>query len=174
MIRASNKKDLIEFSQKYFQEIVDLVKNLPEEKKNEKYVNNEINERDRTVSDVITHLHEWHNMLENWYKIGMKGKMPIIPMEGYNWRQLTEVNKIIYDKYKETDVKDALKKFKNSHNKIMKLIEKHDNKELFESLPYKWTEKTTLGRYFDSNMSHHYQWGIKTLKRLNKFINKQK
>jgi len=100
MIRANNKIELLRFSQKYFQEIMDFVKNLPEEIKNAKYVNNEINERDKTVSDVITHLHEWHNMLENWYKIGMKGKIPIIPMEGYNWRQLTEVNKIICDKHK--------------------------------------------------------------------------
>jgi len=28
MVRANNKKDLIEFSQKYFQEIVDFVNNV--------------------------------------------------------------------------------------------------------------------------------------------------
>jgi hypothetical protein len=174
MIRANNKDELIGYSQKYFQEILDFINGLPEEIKTRKYTENELNERDKTISDVITHLYEWHMMLENWYKTGMKGKKPAIPMEGYNWKQLTDVNRIIYEKYEGTDVKDAIRLFKSSHKRIMKLIEKHNNKELFESNPYEWTEKTTLGRYFDSNMLHHYQWGLKIIKRLNKFVKKIK
>ncbi|GHU03137.1 hypothetical protein FACS1894147_06530 [Spirochaetia bacterium] len=136
------------------------------------FIFNEINERDKTVSDVLCHLHAWHEMLGDWYKIGMKGKIPEMPMEGYNWKQLTAVNEIIYEKYKGTDIKIAARDFKNSHNKLMKIMESHNNKELFETLPYEWTGKIMLGIFFDSNMSHHYQWGLKTLKRLNKFIRK--
>jgi len=170
MIRANNKKELVEYSRKYFQEILDYVENLPDEIKDTIFTNGELNERDKTVSDVICHLHEWHIMLGNWYKIGMKGKMPEMPMEGYNWRELTKVNEIIYTKYKGTEIKDAIKMFKEGHNKMMKILEEHNNKELFETISYEWTGKTTLGRFFDSNMSHHYQWGLKTLRRLNKIV----
>jgi hypothetical protein len=122
MIRANNKKELVEYYQKYFQEILDYVENLPDEIKNTIFTNDELNERDKTVSDVICHLHEWHIMLGNWYKIGMKGKIPEMPMEGYNWRELTKVNEIIYTKYKGTEIKDAIKMFEKSHNKMMKIL----------------------------------------------------
>jgi len=172
MVKANNKNELVEYSVKYFQEILEYIEYLPNEIKNTIFTNDELNERDKTVSDVICHLHEWHLMLENWYKIGMKGKMPHMPMEGFNWRELTKVNDIIYSKYKGTEIKDAIKMIKNSHNKMMKILDKHSNKELFETLPYEWTGKTTLGRFLDSNMSHHYQWGLKTLKRLDKIVKK--
>ena len=113
----------MEYSRKYFQEILDYVEDLPDEIKNTIFTNGELNERDKTVSDVICHLHEWHIMLGNWYKIGMKGKMPEMPMEGYNWRDLTKVNEIIYTKYKGTEIKDAIKMFKEGHNKMMKILE---------------------------------------------------
>ena len=168
MVRAGNKKELLENPQKYFNEILQFIGQLPDEIKNNDFLNNELNERDKTISDVICHLHEWHLMMENWYKIGLKGEIPATPMEGYNWKQLTAVNAIIYEKCKGTKLTDAIKLFINSHKKLMHIIEKNDNKELYETFSYKWTGKHTLGNFFDSNTSSHYQWGLETLKNLNK------
>jgi hypothetical protein len=169
-VRARNKKNLLENSQKYFDEILNFVRELPREIKNKEFSNNELNKRDKTVSDVICHLHEWHNMMENWYRIGLKGKTPAIPMEGYNWEQLTEVNAIIYKKYKGTKLNDAIKMFSNSHKKLMEIIDELDNNELYKTFPYEWTGKHTLGSFFDSNASCHYQWALSTLMKLNKKI----
>jgi len=168
MVKAGNKKELLANSQKYYDEIINFIKGLPDEIKNKEFQNNELNERDKTISDVLCHLHEWHNMMENWYKIGLKGEIPATPMEGYNWKQLTAVNAIIYEKYKGTELNEAIKMFKKSHKKLMERIEGHENKELYETFPFKWTGKHTLGSFFDSNTSSHYQWGIETLKRINK------
>jgi hypothetical protein len=170
MSRASTKDELLEFSEINLDKLLALVNEFSDEVKNKTFENNEINERDKTVSDVICHLHEWHLMMENWYRIGMAGKTPAMPMEGYNWKQLTEVNKIIWNKYKGTALNDAMDLFKKSHKKLVKLIEKHSNEELFGEKKYEWTGKTALGRYFDSNTSNHYEWGIKTLKGLKKRI----
>jgi len=166
--RARNKKKLLENSHKYFDEIINLIKEFPTEIKKKEFVNKELNSRDKTISDVICHLHEWHNMMENWYLIGLKGKIPETPMEGFNWQQLNEVNAIIYEKYKGTKLNEALKIFKNSHKKLMEIMEELDNEELYKTFPYEWTGKHTLGSFFDSNTSCHYQWALATLRKLNK------
>jgi hypothetical protein len=168
MVKANNKEELIENSQIYFEEIIEFINDLPDELKIKEYLNNELNERDKTIGDVLCHLHEWHLMMESWYKIGLKGETPATPMEGYNWKQLTAVNAIIHEKYKGTELNEAIKLFKNSHKKLMKIIERHENKELYETILYKWTGKHTLGNFIDSNTSSHYQWGLETLKKINK------
>ena len=74
MPRPINKKDLLELSEINFNKLLNLISELPEEIKNKTFIKNELNERDKTISDIITHLHEWHLMMQNWYKIGMSGK----------------------------------------------------------------------------------------------------
>jgi hypothetical protein len=59
MVKAGNKKELLENSKKYYDEI-----------KVKEFQNNELNERDKTISDVLCHLNEWHNMMENWSERG--------------------------------------------------------------------------------------------------------
>ena len=58
--------------------------------------------------------------------------------------------------------------FKKSHKETMALIEKHTDDELFSKKKYPWTGTTSLGAYFISNTSSHYNWGLKTIKVLGK------
>ena len=76
-------------------------------------------------------------MMLEWYKIGMKGEKPDMPAKGYTWKTTPELNKWIWEKYKDTPLRDAKKDFKSSYKKIRSLIEKHSNEELFEKKRYK-------------------------------------
>jgi hypothetical protein len=58
--------------------------------------------------------------------------------------------------------------FKKSYKDIIALIEKHSNDELFTKKKYQWTGTTSLGSYFISSTSSHYDWGLKTVKPLKK------
>jgi hypothetical protein len=109
-------------------------------------------------------------MVESWYKIGMSGKKPAIPAEDVTWQKLPVLNHRIYDKYKGTDLKQAIMLFKKSHKKIMGLIEKHTDEELFTKKKYAWTGTTSLGAYLISATSSHYDWGLKTIKPIKKLI----
>jgi hypothetical protein len=40
--------------------VLNFIDTLPDEIKNAVYKNDELNDRDKTISDVICHLHEWH------------------------------------------------------------------------------------------------------------------
>ncbi|MDR0375156.1 MAG: ClbS/DfsB family four-helix bundle protein [Treponema sp.] len=168
MSRPTNKKELLELAEINFNKLLDFIDALPGEIKNAVYKNDELNDRDKTISDVICHLHEWHLMMENWYKIGMSGKNPAIPAEDVTWQTLPILNHRIYDKYEGTELRKAIAMFKKSHKDVMALIEKHSDDELFAKKKYQWTGTTSLGAYLISATSSHYDWGIKTIKPLKK------
>jgi hypothetical protein len=74
MPRPTNKNELLELSTNNFNKLLELIDSLPNDFKNKTFANGELNDRDKTISDVICHLHEWHLMVLNWYKTGMSGK----------------------------------------------------------------------------------------------------
>jgi hypothetical protein len=168
MPRPKNKKDLLELSEANFNKLLGFIDGLPDEFKNKTFTHDELNDRDKTVSDVICHLHEWHLMMEKWYKVGMGGGKPVTPGEGYTWQTLPAFNRKIWEKYQGTELKKALAMFKKSHRDITALIEKHSDEELFTKKHYAWTGTTSLGAYLISSTSSHYDWGFKTIKPLGK------
>ena len=170
MPRPTNKKSLIELAETNSNKLLELIDELPDEFKTKTFKNNELNERDKTIADVICHLHEWHLMMETWYKVGMSGKKPAIPAEGYTFQTLPKLNKKIWEKYKGTELKKAIIMFKKSYKDVMTLIEKHNDDELFTKKKYQWTGTTSLGSYFISATSSHYDWGLKTIKQLKKLV----
>jgi hypothetical protein len=167
MPRPTSKKELVELAGLNFSKLLEFIDALPGAVKNGTY---ELNERDKTVADVLCHLHEWHLMMGNWYKVGMSGKKPAIPAEDVTWQNLPVLNHRIYEKYKGTELKTAVDLFKKSHKNIMALIDKHNDDELFSKKKYPWTGTTSLGSYFISSTSSHYDWGLKTIKPLKKLI----
>lgn len=171
MPRPTNKKELLELAQGNFNKLLEFIDELPDEIKTKTYENNELkNGRDKTISDVICHLHEWHLMMENWYKVGMSGKKPAIPAEDVTWKTLPVLNHRIWAKHNGTELKKAITMFKKSHKFVIDLIEKHNDDELFTKKKYQWTGTTSLGAYFISSTSSHYDWALKTIKPLKKLI----
>ena len=165
MPRPTNKEELIVSAALNFNELLDLINSLPENIKNKTYKDNELNDRDKTIADVVCHLHEWHLMRENWYKEGMSGKKPAL---SYSFKTLPLLNHKIWEKYKGTELKKAITMFKKSHKDIVALIEKHNDNELFLKKKYEFTGSTSLGAYFYYNTVDHYNWAIKTIKPLTK------
>ena len=51
-----------------------------------------------------------------------------------------------------------------SHAAVMELAKDFSNEELFSKGVYKWVGGSTLGSYFVSNSSSHYDWALKKLK----------
>jgi hypothetical protein len=170
MPRPTNKKELLELAEINFNKLLEFIEELPDELKAKIYKNDELNDRDKTIADVICHLHEWHLMMENWYKVGMSGKKPAIPAEGYTFQTLPKLNHKIWEKYKGTELKKAVTIFKKSYKDVIALIGKHNDEELFTKKKYEWTGTTSLGSYFISATSSHYDWGLKTVKPLKKLI----
>lgn len=122
----------------------------------------------RNIRDVLAHLHHWHLMTLQWYKVGMSGGKPEMPAKGYTWKTLPELNRKIWEQYSQTSLKEAKAKFIASHQDLYTLIHSHSDEELFEKKRYHWTGSTSLGAYLISAGSSHYVWALKLIRKAKK------
>ena len=165
MPRPNNKAELLNLSKKNFEFLMNFIESFSKEEQNAEFPKGTMN---RNFRDVLMHLHHWHLMMFDWYIVGMKGEKPEIPAKGYTWKTTPELNRWIWEKYKDKPLADAKKDLKSSFIKIRSLIEKHNDEELFEKKRYKWTGTTSLGAYLVSATSSHYDWAIKLIKKAKK------
>ena len=120
--------------------------------------------RDKNLRDVLIHLYEWHQLLLSWVQANQNGEeKPFLPRP-YNWKTYGEMNVFFWKKRQNTSLEDAKEMLDQSHREIMQLAETFSNEELFSKGVYKWVGGSTLGSYFVSNTSSHYDWAMKKLK----------
>jgi Uncharacterized conserved protein len=67
---------------------------------------------------------------------------------------------------------DAKKNLRKSHDEVMKVIDSHTDEELFEKKKYTWTGTSSVGAYFISATSSHYDWAMKKIKKYLKELGK--
>lgn len=160
MPRPTNKTDLIKQINCEYEKLTTLIDGLtPEEITSVKVTTN------WTTKDVLAHLTEWSEMAMGWHKTGLKGEQPIMPAEGFNWRQIPELNEQIYLKHKDEELKAVQKDFKKSVKKMQKLVESLSETELFERSVFSWTAKNNVATYMISGSCSHYSWAFKRIKR---------
>lgn len=165
MPRPKTKAELITLGHLNYEKLLAFIDDLSEEKRNSEFPSQFLN---RNIRDVLAHLHHWHVMLLSWYEQGMKGTKPEMPAAGYTWGTVPELNREINKKYKNVSLKDTMKSLDTSFNKVQKVITRHSNDELFEKRKFKWTGSTSLGAYFVSATSSHYDWALKLIKKCTK------
>ena len=165
MPKPKTKKELIEQSQLNYRSLIILVNSYSPEEIHQDFPEGTLN---RNIRDILAHLHHWHILLLGWYEVGMKGEEPDMPAKGYTWRTLPELNKIIWQKYQNTNLAEAKNLLDGTYSKVQALIARHTNTEIFEKKKYKWTGSTSLGAYLILNTSSHYNWAIKQIKKAKK------
>lgn len=120
--------------------------------------------RDKNLRDVLIHLYEWHCLLLDWVRANENGESkPFLPAP-YNWKTYGEMNVEFWKKHQGTSLAEAKKLLDGSHNAVVKLAEKFTDEELFTKGVFNWVGGSTLGSYFVSNTSSHYDWAMKKLK----------
>lgn len=120
--------------------------------------------RDKNLRDILIHLYEWHQLLLHWVQANQDGNpQPFIP-QPYNWKTYGNMNVEFWEKHQDTPLGDAKRMFQESHAEVVKLAETFSNEELFSKGIYKWVGGNTLGSYFVSVTSSHYDWVMKKLK----------
>ena len=70
----------------------------------------------------------------------------------------------LFGRSTRTSLEEATRLLEQSHREVLELIEVFSNDELFTKGIYKWTGGTSLGSYFVSSTSSHYDWALKKLK----------
>lgn len=162
MARPKNKTELLELGQENYNKLINYIHELPEEKLHQDFPNGYLNQN---IRDVLAHLSEWHFMLHSWYKVGLTGEKPDIPAKGYTWKTTPDLNRAIQKKYAELAFDEAQRLLQTGHDRTRSIIESHTDEELFEKKRYKWTGTTSMGAYFVSATSSHYDWALKLIKK---------
>lgn len=169
MGRPTSKADLISASEANYKEMNELISSLTEKELSTPFeFGDEKKEahwkRDKNLRDILIHLYEWHQLLLNWVSSNLKGDArPFLP-QSYNWKSYGKMNEEFWKKHQKTDLEQAKEMLEKSHKEVMDLAETFTNEELFSKGIYKWVGTSTLGSYFVSNTSSHYNWAIKKLK----------
>lgn len=122
--------------------------------------------QDKNARDLLMHLHEWHKMMIEFHNKNTNGEKATFLPDGFSWKTTPELNQLFWDNYQNISLDEAKKLFAKSHAEIMKLIADHSNEELFTKGFYDWTGTTSLGAYFISATSSHYDWAAKLLKKM--------
>ena len=74
------------------------------------------------------------------------------------------MNVAFWKKHQKTSLEEATRLLEQSRREVLELIEVFSNDELFTKGIYKWIGGTSLGSYFVSSTSSHYDWALKKLK----------
>ena len=121
-------------------------------------------QRDKNIRDVLVHLYEWHRLLLNWTAANLSGESkPFLP-EPYNWKTYGDMNVEFWSKHQPTSYEIAETLLRESHAKVIALIETLSDAELFNKKHFSWMGTSTLGSYCVSVTASHYDWAMKKLK----------
>ena len=169
MGRPTTKSDLISAAEAGYKEMNELIDTLTEKELLTPFAFDDTKKeahwrRDKNLRDVLTHLYEWHQLLLDWVPANMKGEeKPFLP-KPYTWKTYGKMNEFFWKKHQDTSLEDAKEMLAKSHREVMELAETFTNEELFSKGVYSWVGTSTLGSYFVSNTSSHYNWAVKKLK----------
>lgn len=114
--------------------------------------------------NIIEYLHKWHQLMLKWIENNKLGIRKLLLMDEYNWKTYGSMNQVFWEGCKKTTLEDALKEFSDSHENIIFIIESMSDQELFEKNMYDWVGTSTIGSYFVSVTSSHYEWAMKKIK----------
>ena len=172
MPRPTTKTELIKLANVQHENLWELINSMSMEQQvgtfhfDEKTLNKAAHwKRDKNIRDILVHLYEWHQLLLNWVNANQNGENKSFLPSPYNWKTYGEMNVKFFEKHQNTPYLQSKEMLKESHNNVMKMIQKFSNEELFTKKHFTWTGTTTLGSYCISATSSHYDWAMKKIKK---------
>lgn len=178
MPRPQTKSDLLEAAELNYNKLLELIDSMTETELNTEFDFSSDPKkkethwgRDKNLRDVLIHLHEWHNLMLEWVANNRAGSRKPFLMEGYNWKTYGQMNLVFWQRNQSVSLKEALEQVKESHQKVIALIESMSNEELFRKNAFDWVGGSTIGSYFVSVTSSHYDWAMKKIKAHRKMVN---
>ena len=89
MARPTSKDELLTLAEVRLNTLFTLIDSISEEEQERTFT---LENRDRTIRDVLIHLHAWHNLLLEWVQKNLQGEPASFLPEPYNWRTYPEMN----------------------------------------------------------------------------------
>ena len=173
MPRPTTKPDLIKTANEQFEKLWSLIDSLSDEARaatfnfGDDFLQKQKEahwRRDKNLRDVLIHLYEWHQLLLSWIQANQSGETkPFLPSP-YTWKTYAQMNAEFWEKHQGTSYPDAVAMVKESHARVVRLLDDFSDDALFSKKHFAWTGTTTLGSYCVSATASHYDWAMKKIK----------
>lgn len=170
MARPTTKDQLLRVANDNYNKLMELINSMNEEVFNTPFdfsYNNKKEAhwgRDKNIRDILIHLYEWHCLLLNWINSNENGEAKAFLPAPYNWRNYGEMNIGFFKRHQETSYDKSREIFEKSHKEVMEMLNRFSSEELFTKGVFTWVGGSTLGSYFTSATSSHYDWAVKKIK----------
>lgn len=169
MTRPKTKSDLLAAARAQYDRLTELIESLSPDGQRQPFAFDVAGRRqahwnrDRNIRDVLIHLHEWHNLLLAWVHANARGERRAFLPEPYNWKNYGQLNVEFWQNHQITGLDRAKELLASTHQAVVGLLESFDDDKLFTKGRLAWTGTTTLGSYFVSATSSHYEWARKKI-----------
>lgn len=162
MARPTTKAELLGQAAESFQALVAVIEGFPPETRAAEFA---FDDRDRAVRDVVVHLVAWHRMFLDWAGSNAAGTPRDFFPDGFTWKTYPELNARIQRDAVGTPLDSALDELRETHARVLELVEDLTDDELFVKKHFGWTGSTSLGAYAVSATSSHYAWAMAKLRK---------
>lgn len=160
-MRFGSKEDWIDSIETEHRRFVDLLGSIPRDR----YLEEGVWGDGWNIRDLLAHLTEWEQMFLNWYRTGLAGDQPEMPVKGYKWSQTPALNRAIWEKFRNKPVEEVWVDFETSFDEIFSLAQGLSAKAMLEPAHFAWTGKNSLTTYLGANTTSHYRTATKILRR---------
>lgn len=162
MPRPKSKTELEKLAAVNFKKLFEFINQLSTKQQSEDFKSPSLN---RNIRDILYHLHKWHMMALEWNTASKENTKPEMPAPGFSWKSTPDLNIKIQKEGENFTLEQAQQLLESSHQEILQTISEYPENILFEKKIYKWTGSTSVGSYFVSASSSHYDWALKFLKK---------
>jgi len=155
-MRFASKKAFVEDIQAEYQRLENLLADVDEGQMTQSAVCSRW-----SIKDMLAHLHEWHCMALRWFEVGLTGQRDAIPAA----KDILSLNQRIYEKHKDRPLREVMDAFRDSHNRMIKLIASLSERQLLTPGYFVWARDNPLTTYFAPNTCSHYRWANRHIRR---------
>lgn len=176
MARPQTKSDMIIAATENYDKLMKLIEGMTDEELSTEFDFSKDEKkkeahwkRDKNLRDILIHLYEWHQLLIECIEANDAGEYRTFLPEGYTWKNYGDMNVMFWSRHQSTSLSEAKNMLMLSHEKLMGQMKTYTNEEFFSKV-FAWTGGSTLGSYFVSATSSHYDWAMKKLKAHKKML----
>jgi hypothetical protein len=93
-----------------------------------------------SVKDIIVHLTVWEQRGTGWIRSLAQGEIPQIPLPGYTWDVVDQLNQETYETNRNKPLKEVLAEFQRSFTGLLTQLQSLTEEDLDRSFEPYWTD----------------------------------
>ncbi|MEN7551495.1 ClbS/DfsB family four-helix bundle protein [Rapidithrix thailandica] len=154
MATPKNKVELLFAIEDSYSKLKKDLESIPVELTTKKELAGHVKGTQMSVSNLVSYLIGWGELLLKWNRKKDNKETVDFPETGYKWNELGKLAQKFYSDYDKLLFPELLTKLEVVVTEILDLIERTENKELYQT---PWYDKWTKGKMIQLNTSSPYK-----------------